>query len=187
MQSACFLQSIPSHPCFTATCLTHSCLRTCRHLFLHLVRRPLLRCPIHRRVCPLPLARRVYALADWLNSPLSHNTCLWQQLTKLPAILSLRTSIRSSAKTLNQQIFTFTFKQFKTVARSAVRGESYQPRAIECTREHLAIGRNGYNNGCNIVRIIFKLGGRRRERGVKGGGKTTWRHHWTKRFCIRIP
>ena len=58
----CFLRVLkvtPSHTCFTAPCLTHSCLRTSLHRFLHLhlVRPPLLLC--------------CYALADWLNNPVS--------------------------------------------------------------------------------------------------------------------
>ena len=34
--SSVFLEVIPSHPCFTALCSTHSCLRTSLHRFLHL-------------------------------------------------------------------------------------------------------------------------------------------------------
>ena len=67
---------IPSHPCFTAPCLTHSCLRTSLHRFLHLrmVRPRLLRCYILRCVHPLPPCKEGYALADWLNNPLSQVT-----------------------------------------------------------------------------------------------------------------
>ena len=56
----------------------------------------------------LATCKEGYALADWFINHLSHNICLWQQLTKLPATSSLRTSIMSSAKTLNQHISTFT-------------------------------------------------------------------------------
>ena len=35
MQSVCFLKIIPSHPCFTAPCLTRSCPRLSLHPFLH--------------------------------------------------------------------------------------------------------------------------------------------------------
>ena len=52
---------IPSHPCSVSTSLPH----------LHLVCLPLLRCYIRRWVPPLPLCKGGYALADWLNNPLS--------------------------------------------------------------------------------------------------------------------
>ena len=62
---------IPSPPCFTAPCLTHSCLRTSLHRFLHLhlVCLPLLRC--YPSMCPLPLCMEGYALVDWLKNCLS--------------------------------------------------------------------------------------------------------------------
>ena len=63
-----FLTVTPSHPCFTAPCLTHSCLRTSLHRFVH-VRAHLLRC----RMC---------SLAVWLNSPLSQNLRGVRRLTK---------------------------------------------------------------------------------------------------------
>ena len=44
--------------CFTAPCLTLSCLRTSLHRFLYF--------------CPLPLRKGCYASADWLNNPLPH-------------------------------------------------------------------------------------------------------------------
>ena len=49
------LKVVPSYPCFTAPCLTHSCLRTSLHRFLHLhlVRLPLLHWKILRGVHPL--------------------------------------------------------------------------------------------------------------------------------------
>ena len=67
------LKVTPYHPCFTAPCLTHSCLRTSLHRFLHLhlVRLPLLRCEILRCVHPLPLRKEGFALADWLNNPVT--------------------------------------------------------------------------------------------------------------------
>ena len=63
----------PSHQCFTAPCLTHKCLRTSLHRFLHLhlIRLPLLRRSVRRRVHPLPLCKEGYVLAEWLNNPLS--------------------------------------------------------------------------------------------------------------------
>ena len=69
-----FSKVIPSHPCFTAPCVTHSCLRTSPHRFLHVhpVRRLLLCRSSLRRVHPQPLCKEGYALADWLNNPLSH-------------------------------------------------------------------------------------------------------------------
>ena len=36
MQSACFVKVVPTLPCFTAPCLTHSSLHASRHGFLHL-------------------------------------------------------------------------------------------------------------------------------------------------------
>ena len=50
---------IPSHPCFVALCLTHLSPRHSLHRFLHLhlVRLPLFRCSILRRVHPLPLCK----------------------------------------------------------------------------------------------------------------------------------
>ena len=83
------LKVIPSHPCVTAPCLTHSCVFTSRLRFLHL----------HLFVClsivvitidesnPLPLCKEGCALADWLNNHLSR-------------VMSPSLSSKSTAKTL---------------------------------------------------------------------------------------
>ena len=44
-------------------------------LHLHPVRRLLLRCSTLRQIHPLPLCKVGYALAAWLNNPLSHWKC----------------------------------------------------------------------------------------------------------------
>ena len=64
------LKVIPSHPCFTAACLMHSCPHISLHCLPHFhpLRRPLLCCSILRRVHTLPaLCKEGCALADWPN------------------------------------------------------------------------------------------------------------------------